>query len=309
MRRAVLFLPLLIAACGGEPGSVPAPGNESGNAVDAAPSDLEAPPSDTGDTNDPVDPPAAEIDAPPPPTPTPDETDETDKPAGSGDPAPTPESEAGPQGAARVAQRYFTLLGNGNPRRAYALWEPGRAGMTAAQFARSFEKYGSYRATVGTPSPVEGAAGSRYTRIPVRVQGTLKQGNRPFALRGTVTLRRVADVPGSSAAQRRWRIYASDLDARPGEASPTPTPQPTEDNRSVAHYRCADGARLTARFDPDNGRVTLLRDRERIGTLQQRRAASGIWYVGRGWELRGKGREVTLTQDGKPPLSCTARVP
>ncbi len=304
MRRALFLpLPLMLAACGpgGDPGATaPANGSATAPIEEASPS---------------AEPVAADEERPAPaPAPVPSasatpatESDDAD-PDEAAD-AETPEAEQGAPGAVRVVTRYYALIGAGLYRQAYALWAPGRAGMTAAQFARSFDRYGEYRAEIGTPGAIEGAAGSRYVTVPVRPYGTLKDGKRPFNMRGTLTLRRTANVPGATTDQQRWHIYDSSIKPRPGEPTPTPKPQPTEDNRSVARNRCDDGTRLTARFDPDNGRVALVRGGERLATLQQRRAASGIWYATRDWEFRGKGRAMTLTQDGKPPLSCTAIVP
>ena len=45
--------------------------------------------------------------------------------------------------------------------------------------------------------------------IPVQLYGQMKSGES-FGSAGTVTLRRVNDVPGATAAQRRWRIYTSE---------------------------------------------------------------------------------------------------
>jgi len=53
---------------------------------------------------------------------------------------------------------------------------------------------------------MEGAAGSSYVEMPVRMYGKLRAGG-PFSSLQTVTLRRVNDVPGSTEEQRRWHIY------------------------------------------------------------------------------------------------------
>jgi hypothetical protein len=59
-----------------------------------------------------------------------------------------------------------------------------------------------------TPIPpfhAEGAAGSIFAEIPVRVDAMLSSSARQHFV-GSYTLRRVSDVPGSSAAQRHWHI-------------------------------------------------------------------------------------------------------
>lgn len=58
---------------------------------------------------------------------------------------------------------------------------------------------------MGEPGPMEGAAGSIFIEVPARVV------LEPESLAGTVTLRRVNDVPGSTPEQRRWHIYRTDL--------------------------------------------------------------------------------------------------
>ena len=55
----------------------------------------------------------------------------------------------------------------------------------------------------------EGAAGSIYVTIPVIFYGDAKPGE-PFRRPADVILRRVNDVPGSTEAQRRWRIERID---------------------------------------------------------------------------------------------------
>jgi hypothetical protein len=215
-----------------------------------------------------------------------------------------PFTEDSAQGAANVVQTYYALLEAGKYGQAYRLWEPGAAGMNARAFAASFARYSEYHANIGAPGRIDAGAGQRYVTVPVQVYGRLKDGARPFNMRGSVTLHRTGDVDGATAEQRRWRIRSTDIKPRLGEA--TPAPQPTEDNRSTARYRCMDGARLVARFDPDNDRVTVLRGGKALATLRGERVASGIRYTAKGYELRGKGSDMTFTAPGQPPIACTA---
>jgi hypothetical protein len=94
--------------------------------------------------------------------------------------------------------------------------------MEEAAFAASFGRYAEYHAEVGAPGPIEGAAGSLYVETPVRVHGRLKSGG-DFAMEGPVTLRRVNDVPGSTADQRRWHIASSGVRPRPAQAAAAST--------------------------------------------------------------------------------------
>jgi membrane-bound inhibitor of C-type lysozyme len=175
--------------------------------------------------------------------------------------------------------------------------------MDAKAFAASFAKYSEYHANVGAPGQIDAGAGQRYVTVPVQAYGRLKAGARAFNMRGSVTLHRAGDVDGATPEQRRWRIRSADIKPRPGEA--TPAPQPTEDNRSTARYRCMDGTKLVAQFDPDKDRVTVLRGGKALATLRGQRVASGIRYGGGGYELRGKGSDMTFTAPGQPPIACT----
>lgn len=214
-----------------------------------------------------------------------------------------PFAEDSAQGAANVVQSYYALLEARKYGQAYKLWEPGAAGMTPGAFAASFDRYSEYHANIGAPGEVDAGAGQRYVTVPVQVYGRLKQGAREFNMRGSVTLHRTGDIDGATAEQRRWHIRSTDIKPRPGEA--TPSPQPTEDNRSTARYRCMDGSRLVARFDPDNNRVAISRGGKAVATLQGQRVASGIRYASGGYELRGKGNDMTFIAPGQPPIACT----
>jgi hypothetical protein len=109
------------------------------------------------------------------------------------------------QGAATVLQAYYALIEVGKYADALKLrWDADQLGVD--RFAAGFAPYAFLHATVGAPSPIEGAAGSVYVRVPVQLFGQLKSG-KPFNRIETITLRRVNDVPGSTPEQRSWRIY------------------------------------------------------------------------------------------------------
>jgi len=116
------------------------------------------------------------------------------------------------QGGGQVLQSYAALLEQGRFADARRLWTDGGTGSGLSQegFVESLAKYSEIHAEIGAPGPVEGAAGSAYVEIPLRLYGKLKSG-RGFNALGTATLRRVNDVPGSSEAQRRWHIYRIDV--------------------------------------------------------------------------------------------------
>lgn len=129
--------------------------------------------------------------------------------------APPPADEKSALGAARRLQEYCDAVATKRYRDAYAYWGDGgkRSGLTFEQFRASFAKYGAYDCHVGRPGDPEGAAGSIYITIPLQVTGVLSKGGG-FVLEGPVTMRRVNDVDGSTAEQRRWHIESSGL--KPG---------------------------------------------------------------------------------------------
>jgi membrane-bound inhibitor of C-type lysozyme len=221
----------------------------------------------------------------------------------------TPVSEApftqeSAQGAANVVQTYYALIGEGKYRQAWALWgNDGKAsGMTAQAFAAGFARYSEYHANIGAPGAIDAGAGQRYVTVPVQAYGRMKDG-RQFNQLGSVTLHRTGDVDGATAEQRQWRIRSADLVTRPGpDASPTPV---VEDNRSVARYRCMDGTKLTARFDPDKGEVTVEPGAGAPQVLKRQGTSTGIRYAGGGYSFGGKGDMMTFTEPNAPTIACT----
>ena len=127
-------------------------------------------------------------------------------------PAPAPIDDKSVAGAVAVVERYAALLEDRRFAEARGLWsDGGRASwLTEAEFVTTHDKYAEIHAEVGQPGRMEGAAGSIYVEIPFRIHGTLRSG-KPFQLAGPLSLRRVNDVPGSTAEQRRWHIARSEL--------------------------------------------------------------------------------------------------
>ena len=128
---------------------------------------------------------------------------------------PAPEEKTA-LGAAHRLQGYCDAVATKRYREAYGYWGDGgkRSGLTFEQFRDSFAKYAAYDCHVFDPGDMEGAAGSSYVTIPMKVTGVLTKGGG-FVLQGPVTMRRVNDVDGSTAEQRRWHIESSGLKPRP----------------------------------------------------------------------------------------------
>lgn len=109
----------------------------------------------------------------------------------------TPEAERGEKGARNVLLSWAAAMEAGDFASARALFrnQPDPT------------DYSGYREiTVGFgDGDIEGGAGSLYYAVPVWLTATTATG-APARREGTITLRRVNDVPGSTAAQRRWGI-------------------------------------------------------------------------------------------------------
>lgn len=114
-------------------------------------------------------------------------------------------------GAARnLVDRYFRLLWEGNQTEARALW-PEQGNLKELE-----SRMGSLKlleVDVGEPGKPEGAAGSIFVEIPLALRGQSPDGT-DVDLVGSVTLRRVNNVPGSTEAQRSWHIFRADLQPR-----------------------------------------------------------------------------------------------
>lgn len=300
MRRLpLLLLSSTLAAC--NPG---VPGNSDQPDTALAPSPAATEPATPNPDDQPA--PSAETPAPAPIlTPTPAATA-----APSPTPAPTPlptMAEPTVQDAVAVVTRYYDLIDRGRYRQAWLLWDNRGAasGMSARAFADAQGKYASIAVRTGTPGRVDAGAGQRYVTIPVQVSGRLKDGNRPFAMQGEVTLHRTGPIDGATEEQRRWHLYRSDIDSRPGDD--TQAGAPDRPASVTAEYRCDGGIRLSVVFDNRRDRAVVSGNGRRIAVLDEQRAGSGIWYKGQGYELRGKGNAMTWTGPRGHAVECTAR--
>jgi len=90
---------------------------------------------------------------------------------------------------------------------AYRIWNGGRS---YSAFRRGYARTASTQVTLVPPFTSEGAAGSIFSDIKVRVDARLTDGTKQ-RFKGSYTLRRVNDVDGSTPAQRRWHIVAAKL--------------------------------------------------------------------------------------------------
>lgn len=203
MRTHLSLAILLLGACSAPPSASNSSSADSGVAA--------------ANANEPP-PPAAPAEKRGTPEPTPSPV-KIEAPTAAADPpvrevvSETPFTATSAQGAANVVQTYFALIEAKRYGEAYALWQ-GRSGLTASAFAAQFAKYRDYHAEVYKPGQIEGAAGSSYVQVPIKTYGVTARGEK-FEEPGVVTLRRVNDVDGSTAAQRRWHIERIDTPPSP----------------------------------------------------------------------------------------------
>ena len=128
------------------------------------------------------------------------------------------------QSPEQVVGRYANLLVRRQFEEAHGMWDPEAADFTPDQLAEKFEAFRTIQAAIGAASPPEGAAGSIYDDVQLTLSGTRNDGSN-YTLTGPVTVRRVNDVPGSTAEQRQWRIVKMVLTGNPRTADALVEPQ------------------------------------------------------------------------------------
>jgi hypothetical protein len=111
--------------------------------------------------------------------------------------------------AANVVRAYYRAINERRHGDAYRLWASGGAasGKTLESFRNGFATTASVVVVLGTPGAIEGAAGSRYVEIPVRITAVTTDGVKQ-AFIGTYTLRQSV-VDGATPEQRAWRIHSA----------------------------------------------------------------------------------------------------
>jgi hypothetical protein len=115
-----------------------------------------------------------------------------------------------PADPADAVRKYYAFLEARDFRRAYAMWGDASK-LTFDEFADGFEHTAHTKVTVTDPVSIEGAAGSSYAEVRVRVDATTTAGEaQHFA--GAYVVRRANDVPGATAEQLRWHFDSARLE-------------------------------------------------------------------------------------------------
>ena len=110
------------------------------------------------------------------------------------------------EAAMQRANAFVDLLNRGRFDDAWMLMSS--AAPSRADFTKDFSRYSHLRATTGSPGGQEGAAGSIYLSLPLTVSG--KIDGKDASRSGSIVMRRVNDVPGSTEKQRQWHIERID---------------------------------------------------------------------------------------------------
>jgi hypothetical protein len=132
-------------------------------------------------------------------------------------PTPAPFESAAPadsdsaEGAANVVRMYYRAINERQYEQAFQLWasQGAASGKNLDTFRDGFGNTASVEVELGAPGRIEGAAGSRYVEIPVRITAVATDGTRQ-SYTGSYILRR-SEVDGATAEQRAWRIYSAKL--------------------------------------------------------------------------------------------------
>src|SRR6185437_16028626 len=131
--------------------------------------------------------------------------------------APTPPSASAPRASSNSSPEVVRPSGEHAPPAATSLPEPKgpidpKSAEAAGQVVQHYgalveqKKWDDAAKLWGSS---EAAAGSIYLSVPVTLYGKDAQGKQ-FRVKGTMILRRVNDVPGSTEAQRHWHIERID---------------------------------------------------------------------------------------------------
>ena len=106
------------------------------------------------------------------------------------------------QAAVDLARAFAALLNARQFNEAYMLL--GANAPVRTRFDDDFSHVSNLRVRLGAAGLQEGAAGSTYVSIPLTLSGKNDRNN--VSRSGTLLVRRVNDVPGSTEAQRHWHI-------------------------------------------------------------------------------------------------------
>ncbi len=76
-------------------------------------------------------------------------------------------------------------------------------------------------------------------------------------------------------------------------------------HRIPARFDCDDGAKLSLVFDHDKDAAVLRLPKDKTVEMPSQHPASGMWYAGGGYELRGAGDTLNYRGPDHPETRCT----
>ena len=130
--------------------------------------------------------------------------------------SPLPPDAKGVQAAIDVVHEYYDAINARDYRKAYELWS-GKGEASKQTFEEFRDGYVNTESveidTSGEPGDLEGAAGSQYVKIPLRLKAHTKDG-KVQNFWGEYTLRR-SMVDGATPEQREWRFYSAEFKELP----------------------------------------------------------------------------------------------
>ncbi len=207
-------------------------------------------------------------------------------------PMPEPTASATPGAEASgtpeaVLQRFLTRATKGD-RAAMEDWDGTDADARVALTALKAQAGAAI--AIGTRFDPDAGAGQRYITVPFTLNGA----------KGSAVLHKAADgIPADDPRVHDWRLRSIKLPPAPDAAALPATAEAT--------YDCTPGGpMLMVRFDNRADTATVMLDGRTI-RLEGQRPASGIWYAGDGYELRGKGRQARFAMPDGGARDCLAR--
>lgn len=140
--------------------------------------------------------------------------------------APFSTASAAPLTEARIDDRsspvalitsYYNAINRKEYGRAYGYWENPPNGASLTQFARGFADTAHDELTLRPPARIEGAAGSRYARVPTVVIATHTDGSKQTFF-GCYVARWPVPENFSPPRDLGWRIYSASVKVAPAGA-------------------------------------------------------------------------------------------
>ncbi len=77
--------------------------------------------------------------------------------------------------------------------------------------------------------------------------------------------------------------------------------------RIPALFNCEDGGKLNLVFDHEKDAAVLRLPKGKTAMLPSLHPASGMWYSGDGYELRGAGDTLNYSAPDRPKTVCTQK--